>query len=351
MAPSDEKTEPKRWLLRPDSRSHVGAGHMARCLALGAALARHVETHAMLDPGGKPWAPKFSQVHIKAGFCQTLEDMPPSSWDGIIVDGYDFSPAYFKRLAEMTPMLVAIDDFLSPPASATMVINPTPGLKGNHIGAVPALLGEGYALIDPAHGDSQPKMVGATVGHIVVSCGMGDPERSNELVVAALNVAFADHPSLSVTVAVGAHVPHLSDIFALASQVDIPVTIKTEVSEMIGLYQSADLVIGAGGVSLLERMACGLPSASLAVADNQRAAIDGAARAGATLNLGEAQDLTPEKLLEELRPLLGEQILRSRMANQARKTVDGRGAERAAAAMLTFAEQKTGANPAHGKDA
>ncbi len=49
--------------------------------------------------------------------------------------------------------------------------------------------------------------------------------------------------------------------------------------------------------------------------------------------------------------MLEDPIMRRKMAEQARKSVDGRGADRAAAALLDFAEMKTGPNPVIGTNA
>lgn len=354
--PDDNIADPTRWLLRADSRSHVGAGHIARCRALGQALVealgQQADVHVTLDAGSETWGETFARIGISPHYCASLEEMPktmPSS-DGIIVDGYDFSPSYFERLAQVTPILVVIDDFLSPPACATLALNPTLGLRGNRIGKVPALMGEKFALIDPAYRDVKTHEPRKSARHIVVSCGMGDPARSNKIIIAALDLLFADHPNLCVTVAVGAKIPHLSDLEALAQQVKIPVSIKVDVTDMISLYRSTDLVIGAGGVSLLERMACGLPSASMVIAENQRAAIRGGAKAGATLDLGEEGIQTAAGLAEKLRPLLEDQSLRRKIARQAQKTVDGHGAERAAAALLALAGQQSFQNTNFRKD-
>jgi UDP-4-amino-4,6-dideoxy-N-acetyl-beta-L-altrosamine N-acetyltransferase len=68
----------------------------------------------------------------------------------------------------------------------------------------------------------------------------------------------------------------------------------------------ADLMIGAGGVTLLERCAAGLPSVSLVVADNQERGTRAAACAGATISLGPAAAVTSRVLADEVERLLGD---------------------------------------------
>jgi len=325
---------------------------MARCHALAEAMNQYVKVDVLLDAGCESWGEKYLQLGISPQYCQALEELPDPmpSWDGVIIDGYDFSPTYYERFAQLSPMLVVIDDFLSPPACATMALNPTMGLHGSNIGTVPALMGAEFALIDPAYQHIKAHKVGGSVGRVIVSCGMGDPARSNELMIAALDLLYPDHRELSAMIAVGGHVSHLAELETLAQQADIPVEIKVDVTDMINLYGSTDLVIGAGGGSLLERMACGLPSASIVIAENQRAAIHGAVEVGGTLDLGDLDGQTPTTLAEKLRPLLENQSLRRAMANQARKTIDGRGANRAAKALLAFARQPSLSHPTSGKD-
>jgi UDP-2,4-diacetamido-2,4,6-trideoxy-beta-L-altropyranose hydrolase len=335
----DQKSQ--RWLLRADSRPHVGFGHVARCLALAEALAGEVEVTVLLDAGSESWVEKYSTEGITVVTCDQLDELPetPRQWHGIVIDGYDFSLSFFDKCSRLTPMLAVIDDFMSPSECAALVINPTPGLARNLIGSVPALTGSDYALIDPAYRDIVIPKNKMQIAQVVVSFGMGDPARSNELVIAALDLIYQDHPGFDVTVAVGAGIPHLTQLKAMADRVKFRLEIKTDVTNMIPLYLTADLVIGAGGVSLLERMACGLPSASLIVADNQAPAICGAAGLGATLNMGEAQSLSPAIAAEKLRPLFENRSLREEMGRQAEKSVDGQGAARAAWSLLLQASQ------------
>jgi UDP-N-acetylglucosamine:LPS N-acetylglucosamine transferase len=93
----------------------------------------------------------------------------------------------------------------------------------------------------------------------------------------------------------------------------------------------ADLAIGAGGGTALERCAVGLPSIIIILADNQRELADALARAGAAFTL-EQTDISVPALSALLGKLTPPRL--ADMARKARGVTDGRGAERVAEALI-----------------
>ena len=104
-------------------------------------------------------------------------------------------------------------------------------------------------------------------------------------------------------------------------------------TEMIGRLGTADLMIGARGVGLLERLASGVPSISITVADNQRAPISGAAALGGTIDEGQAGTLDIGDLADTIAELATSLLGRERMQRRARHIIDGAGARRVSEAM------------------
>jgi UDP-2,4-diacetamido-2,4,6-trideoxy-beta-L-altropyranose hydrolase len=101
---------------------------------------------------------------------------------------------------------------------------------------------------------------------------------------------------------------------------------------LASLFATADLAIGAGGVTMLERCCLGLPSLVVTVADNQVPGAKAAHDAGLLTWLGN------EECAEEsaLAAAVEAAVRNERRADQSRLgslTVDGRGSERVAAAM------------------
>lgn len=95
---------------------------------------------------------------------------------------------------------------------------------------------------------------------------------------------------------------------------------------------SADVAVVAGGVTLYEACALGVPSVGLSVVPEQRRAIRAFARAGAIIDAGagSASRGAVRRAADGVALLVRSRRLRSRTAARARALVDGRGAERVA---------------------
>jgi spore coat polysaccharide biosynthesis predicted glycosyltransferase SpsG len=95
---------------------------------------------------------------------------------------------------------------------------------------------------------------------------------------------------------------------------------------------ASEVAVVAGGVTLAEACALGVPAVGVAVVAAQRPAIRACARAGAVVDAGGSADTpeTAERVAEVVAALLDDSQRRERLASRARVLVDGRGAERVA---------------------
>ena len=297
-------------VFRVASATRVGGGHVSRCLAVARALGDAVPVLMVLDPGADAAATRCAEAGIAA------------------TDGPLDAEAGWR---------VCVLDLADPAASASLVINPTPGLSGDRWGVQPALLGSRYAPIRPAFAALADRPIPAKVGRILVTLGRtpayAEAERVLEAIDAARNHEF--DPDVTVILPEAAAMPDsLRQIVERPSQ---RITLVEPVSDMTAMLAETDLVIGAGGVSLLERMAAGMPSVSVILADNQRAAIHGAASLGATRAWEFDDDSADGENLEEaIWRVASDPELRAAMARAGRDAVDDQGAKRIADALMAL---------------
>ena len=163
------------------------------------------------------------------------------------------------------------------------------------------LVGLDYALVDPQFVAQGARAVGGEVANVLVSFGQRDSNNATGVALDALTLQGGGK-GFSVTVALGRSAPHVS---AVKDRVAGMHGVALEVdADMNRCYSKADLVIGGGGVGLLERMAQGLPSVTVTLADNQRGQITLCAGAGGTIDGGFAGDLVAENLASIMLPLL-----------------------------------------------
>lgn len=311
---------------------------MQRCRALGLALLRHSQVVMVLDAGGEAWRSRLEAE----GFRVALEGSDLAGpWQGSVLDGYRFSRTTIQWLLAKAAPLVVIDDFLTPPLEAALVVNPAPGLEGSVVNGIPALLGARYALLDERFSALPQKALPSVVEHVVVTFGMRDAANATEVALEALHVLEEQGLRFRITVVLGASAPFLAAVSSMVRGLR-QAEIKSDVRDMHALLRTADLVVGAGGVSLLERMACAVPSISLCFAENQKLSIEGAVRAGATGTVEWQAGGNPAQLARAIAALAQDHARRQAMAETGRRLVDGHGASRVADALLRLTPQDPG---------
>jgi spore coat polysaccharide biosynthesis predicted glycosyltransferase SpsG len=157
---------------------------------------------------------------------------------------------------------------------------------------------------------------------VIVALGGGDHVRRG---AQALADALASHcPGVDVAVAAG-----------LSSRPQPPLRHATWLSARGGLVDAltaADVAVVAGGVTLYEACALGVPAVGLAVVAEQRPAVRAFARARAILDAGGVASSARaiDRAALSVARLLSDDVLRARTSAEARRLVDGRGAERVA---------------------
>jgi spore coat polysaccharide biosynthesis predicted glycosyltransferase SpsG len=102
-----------------------------------------------------------------------------------------------------------------------------------------------------------------------------------------------------------------------------------------GLMLEADLAVTAGGQTAYELAATATPALGLRLADNQVPNLRGLAKAGCLRDLGSPGEAGFwGHLRDQLADLASQPDVRAEMGRSGRALVDGRGAKRAAAAVL-----------------
>lgn len=315
----------QRWLVRVASHPRHGGGHVARCAVLASALAdAGADVVVQLDPD----APEAAAILARHGLRST-EDAVTGPILGVVLDGYELMGTEAATLARRAP-LVVIDDFLDPPGCATLAINGAVHLDGDRIGDLPALLGPRYALVDPCYAALPSRDRTARVANILVTMGRIDPDNLTGACVDLLDAVGFD---ARITVVASAEMVRRA---GLDTRVRHPHSLVIDAPDMVPLLGETDFVVGAGGVSLMERMAAGIPSMTFSLIDNQRLFVAGAAGLGATVDGGDS--VGPE-CADLLREILADGQARAAMAAAARQAVDGRGAARVASHLIGLAAE------------
>lgn len=319
------------WGIRTASSRQHGAGHVRRCLALAAALEGGVRFYLDDDYWSGRLAALGIDFEVEDTPCdsgQVLSAVQKDNLRGIIFDGYMLKREDCER-AKQFGLAVHLDDgIVDLPAHCR--INPG-AIAISGISLAPrTLAGFPYALLDScyvsAHHRALERNLEGCGSRLLISMGARDSKNVTGMILEACEGL----PGLEeIHVLLGEQADHIDMI---ARKVDRTVGAKliVDCEDMIAEYQWAQIAVGAGGVSMLERMCCGLPSFVVAQTENQnlniRAAIDG----GAIFYLGGAEQLDANIVRRNVQGLINSPTRLSGLRIAGLGLVDGLGAKRVA---------------------
>jgi spore coat polysaccharide biosynthesis predicted glycosyltransferase SpsG len=237
--------------------------------------------------------------------------------DVVLVDSYRMRADDRTRVRAGT--VIAIDD-LERDLAVDLVIDPDPGADARvHSTAAAVVAGAPYALVDPGLRALTPAPVRETVRRVLVTTGGADAEGLGARVAGAVADVL---PGVQVRQVVGPWGCGSDDDRVEA--VHAPEGLGPELA-------AADLVVTAGGVTMLEACCLGRPVVAFSIAPGQSRALAGAAQVGAVLAVDVAS------AAEVAARLAGDVDARRRLASSARVLVDGQGSARVAAVIAGMA--------------
>ena len=292
-----------------DEGPGVGLGHRRRCEVVAGALRdRGWETVALaLDPAS----------------TRLVVDAPV-----VVVDSYAFRAddrSHFRG-----GVVIALDD-LCRDLDVAIVVDPAPGAtRAPHRRAGQVLAGAPYSLVDPhlralgcRAAEARPKTVLVATG-AAYAAGVGaeiarairDEFEPGEVEPGEVEPGDGE---VAVRLAVGPwgsrKVPDGVDVVERDDGLAIELA-------------AADVVVSAGGVTLLESLCLGRPTVAVALAPNQRANVEGVVAEGAALLVD------PGGAAAAVRRLVDDPALRVSISAAARRLIDGHGVDRVAEAIV-----------------
>lgn len=347
-----------RVLIRADASPTIGSGHIARCLTLARVLrgqGSHVAFACRQLPGHRLQALSaegFATFALPERYPdedpqQAIESMLPwqadidalgllldgeAEYDWIIVDHYGLDHHWQTAARRWAHRIAAVDDLATRRYSVDLLLNQNlSGLSENYAPLLPPgcriLLGPRYAMLREEF-NCPAIEINAKARRVLVNFGGFDAAMQTHHAMLAL----ADFNELQVDFVAGADNPAWAQMRALA-ETRPNWRLHSFVSDFYQRMSEADLFIGAGGGTSWERAALGLPTICIAVSNNQQVNGEVMAAAGAHVFMGAREQVSVEQLRDAVGFVVGNHFLRQSLAERSRQLVDGRGAERVAAAL------------------
>lgn len=331
-------------LVRADADAERGSGHLVRCLALGQAwrdrggeavvLGRceSLELRAALSAEGIELIPLAEEPgHAQDLVClRELARRLSPSW--IAVDGYGFDAAYFGALRFDGWRVLAIDDTLrlsEYPVDVLLNQNATAESLAYVVPTDAVILrGPRFALLRRPFRDAlvergpEPRPL-----RILVTLGGSDLRGATAPLLVLLR-SILEAGAVAGRVVVGPSNTREDEVRAAAAALGASWSVLRSVDDMAAQVAWAGAAISAGGSTVWELLAMGVPAAVLAIAGNQRDNLRSLASKGAVLSLGDFDSWDRPAAAAALRELVGSPETRGALSARGPQLVDARGALR-----------------------
>lgn len=352
-----------RVVIRTDAASHIGIGHVMRCLTLANALqAKGAKVSFVCRPfvgdlrgfiaeeGHRVYLlpPAMRGTKLESGLAQT----PPhaawlgESWetdlaqtkvvldgkvfDWLIVDHYSLDSRWEDPMRKFSRKILVIDDLADRMHNCDLLLDQTLGRsEGEYKNRVPKncilLTGANFALLRPEFSGlrdySLKRREKPKVEQLLISMGGIDQFNVTGQLLEALQFSSLP-PNCRVTVVMGDTSPWLDKVREQAKKLTQPTEVLGKVSNMAKLMADSDLSIGAAGSTSWERCCLGLPAIMLVLAENQRAIGSALAQEKAVILLKEIIDVK-----KAIGLLCDSNEKLSSMSQATRNVTDGSGSE------------------------
>jgi UDP-2,4-diacetamido-2,4,6-trideoxy-beta-L-altropyranose hydrolase len=334
-------------LFRADGNEQIGMGHIMRCLTIADAFQRKGRKcmFVLADESVKNFVEKrgFPTIILNTDFGKLeneLEQLIPlicsleTQW--IFVDSYYVSETYFKRLSDFCKVAY-IDDLAMFAYPVDVLINynvyaPDIGykelyVKGN-VSFPKTILGSNYAPLRDEFRSIRFREQNPKCMRVLLSTGGADPIH---LALEFVNyiIEHSEEDEFEFHVVLGALNPDKDKIKRLASQCE-NIIIHQNVQNMVELMISCDIAVSAAGSTLYELCACGVPTITYVLADNQLLGDEAFQKLKLMVSLGDVRESKnlPEQIYRAICELNTDFEGRKSKAQRMRNMVDGFGVDR-----------------------
>ncbi len=351
-----------RVVFRVDASVQIGTGHVYRCLVLARELRkRGVDCHFLhrllqgnmaarirsegfpvteLTPpkrktcgtnGYEAWlgVPQFEDAQ------ETLPHLEKLAPDWVILDHYSIGAEWEQIVKQCTRWLGVIDDLANRSHDCDLLVdqNYFRELARRYRNLVPShcqtLLGPFYALINPAYGKT--RRTRKDIARIFIFYGGVDATSEITRALRILSKESFRHIPVDIVAGIHQQTPRSLEVLVSAHPNARLLPVQKDLLE---LMTQADLALGAGGVTMWERCANGLPTIVTTVAENQIPSTRELARYGSIVYAGHAPNISDQDFENVLKSLFSSPSQVMELSNMAQLVTDGLGVMRVAEAMF-----------------
>lgn len=335
--------------IRTDANQEIAMGHVMRCLSIATQIKNSrrdtlfiisdVDTKEMIECAG------FKVECLNNAYNQKdneldllLEIIERYAISHILVDSYEVSFFYLESLSKRI-QVTYMDDLMLYKYPVNQIVNYSYGITAkdyqrySYDENVTMLLGSKYVPLRHQF-SGEPITINEKVQRVLVTTGGSDPYHMTPNILLALKNAIID--GIFFDVIVGTYSKDLEWLLDF-SEHHKQVNILQSVSDMATVMRRCDLAISAGGTTLSELCACGVPTIAFSMADNQIEGAKSYAEDKLLIYVGDIRkerDAKLNKIVKVFDELCASKEKRQQLSSKGADAIDGRGAERIACAII-----------------
>lgn len=339
----------KECMIRADGNAKIGAGHLMRCLTIAEAMRKMQADGKILFLCADEQSAQLVKEHgfevrvLYTDYQHMEAELPVlgelfQENEGkrvILVDSYYVTDSYLEGLQRFGRTIL-LDDMQQHCFPVDTVINynafaDAASYERLYRGtATKQLVGSRYVPIREQF-LNKPYQVADTVRNVLITTGGGDKDNIAGRILQEI-FKVPELEKLNYHLIIGKYNPHLQELKQLQAS-EKRVHVHYDVKDMAALMLSCDLAITAGGTTVYELAAMGVPFICFSYAENQEALTEyiGSKRIA---GFAGAFHREPSATLEGIRQLLVQYCTRTELRNKCyeneRTLIDGLGAVRLA---------------------
>lgn len=336
--------------FRVDGSTNIGMGHIMRCLSLAKGF-QEQDSEIHFISKFKNGIEKIQQEGFKVLRIKTRRDNLiniDSHKDNnlelneiieyireydiqiLFIDSYYVTEEYFLKLKPFVKKIAYIDDINKFTYPVDILINGNITAEymnyKRYTNEEIMLLGTKYNLIRDEFKNLPTKAINNEVKEIMITTGGSDPYNMSCKI---LDILLKDDElsSLIINVIIGSGFVNKQQLYHIYGK-HKNVVLYENVKYMSKIMSKSDVVISSGGSTLYELCACGTPTISFIMADNQEELVIKMEQMRYVKSLGWYYEVTEERITNTLKYLIEAYDERVSMSNKGQRLIDARGVNR-----------------------
>lgn len=323
-------------IFRVDATVDIGSGHVMRCLTLAEKLKLYghnieficrkangnlffeiekrgfyINKLPLIEGSIWEWTSKYWEID----FQQTKILLDSREVDLIIIDHYSLDEKWEKSIYDYTKKVMVIDDLANRKHFCDILLDHNYYLNCDSrydlllSNSTIKMLGPNFALLKD---DFFNRTTEFNDDIILISFGGSDPTNETLRIIEILSGKFRDK---KFKIVVGSNNIQKDKIKCLVQRQD-NMEYLFNIGNMAEEMRRANFVIGAGGVSALERIALGIPALVITVAENQIEIAENLALGNSIKYLGNYNEIENDVILRAIKTLINN---KNEIVNELRK--------------------------------